>query len=105
MADLVVVHISEEIVAPPGADRDYDFGETRLAGLIRQHSKQRFIFMLELSGKSNKTPEQVQLKLRSSLEGMLTGQSEIIIGDNRKKIFDDARQLTYKHLIKRLEHD
>ena len=43
VADLLIVDVSFDQLAT-----DVDFSETRLAGLIRQHSKSQFIFTLEV---------------------------------------------------------
>lgn len=62
-ADLIVVDVNEEQIVPANrADRDesHDFGETRLAGLIRQHSNANFLFLLKASEESKKTLEQLE---------------------------------------------
>ena len=104
-ADLIIVDVSQDHVMPSEEEGEDDFTETRLAGLIRQHSQANFLFVLEVADESKKSPQQLKGKLRAALHSILAGSPEIICAASRSEILTELRDQVFMSLERRLEQD
>ena len=103
-ADLIIVDVSTDHVS--NSD-DADFSESRLAGLIRQHSKAaQFIFTLQIASHQAEKSESYARRLRASLDTLITDQSySLVHGTSPVDISKQVRELTYQNLMERLSQD
>lgn len=76
-ADLIIVDVDKDNLN----DEDCDsFGDSRLAGLLRQHSQANFIFTIQVGSHSHLSGEQLANRLEDSLSSTLPKGFQIVTG-------------------------
>lgn len=92
---MIIVDVEKENLNDADSD---DFGESRLAGLVRQHSASNFIFTIQVPNDNEQSGDSLAKKLENSLSSTLPQGLEVVTGSSLDEIYSKVRDKTFKCL-------